>query len=327
MKIPIVLACDEKYLAPTYIAIYSALHNRISENDYTFYILVPSNIPKEKKEYLFNLERIFKRVSIDFIDMGERFSNIKMKIEHITSPTYYRLCLPELIKEDKCIYLDSDIVVCKDLTELFEIEIEDNYIAGVLSEGIHLDKVYARNLCKLIGLRNVNSYINAGVLVMNLMEMRRQKIQDEWLKLVPRAFPAQDQDILNLTCYGKIKVLSLKYNTMTKCTAIKNIDGTMDTKVYSKEEIEEAQTEPVIIHYADRVKPWNNKSSLLAGVWWEYYERSDNQNIQILKEFVNKNADIEKGKIKSFKAGISRILQMTGLYIPLKKIKDMYINR
>ena len=34
---------------------------------------------------------------------------------------------------DKCIYLDSDICICKDLSDLFNIDIKDNYIAGVIA--------------------------------------------------------------------------------------------------------------------------------------------------------------------------------------------------
>lgn len=45
----------------------------------------------------------------------------------------FRLLLPELINEQKCIYLDSDIVVCRDISELYGIDISDYDIGGAFS--------------------------------------------------------------------------------------------------------------------------------------------------------------------------------------------------
>lgn len=73
---------------------------------------------------------------IYFINVDEKiFKDIIMKIPHITVQTYYRLLIGELLPNEinKCIYLDSDICVCKDLSELFNIDIKDNYLAGVVA--------------------------------------------------------------------------------------------------------------------------------------------------------------------------------------------------
>lgn len=51
---------------------------------------------------------------------------------HLSKAAYFRLLIPELIREyDKCIYLDCDIIVHGDLKELYEIELGNNYLAGV----------------------------------------------------------------------------------------------------------------------------------------------------------------------------------------------------
>jgi lipopolysaccharide biosynthesis glycosyltransferase len=57
-----------------------------------------------------------------------------MNSSNLTSSSYYYLIVADLLPNDlsKCIYLDLDICFCKDLTELFNIDIEDNYIAGVV---------------------------------------------------------------------------------------------------------------------------------------------------------------------------------------------------
>lgn len=325
MNIPIVLAADENYMAPTFITMYSALSNRKSQNNYDFYVLCPDHVCKEAVEVIRSLELIFSNLSIFFIYMGNRFSDLKMKIGHVTSPTFYRLCLPELLQENKCIYLDSDIIVKKDLSDLFAINLDGMYLAGVLSEGIHTDKVYAENLCKLIGLNDVNTYINAGVLLMDLQKLRNDGVINLWMKLIKKEFPAQDQDILNLTCYGKIKTIPLKYNAMTKCRALNCRSENINAKTYSKEEIWEARTDPTIIHYADKIKPWNNKNVLFAEQWWEIVYKTSGKERAYIEQFIHQNNSYKIDVRKYIHARIVRTLQILGLYVPLKRlIKQKY---
>jgi lipopolysaccharide biosynthesis glycosyltransferase len=50
-----------------------------------------------------------------------------------TRAIYLRWLIPLLTKEDKAIYLDTDVVVTGDVKELWDIDIGDNYIAAVPS--------------------------------------------------------------------------------------------------------------------------------------------------------------------------------------------------
>jgi lipopolysaccharide biosynthesis glycosyltransferase len=64
--------------------------------------------------------------------MKGAFDDAPKLYERINNMTYYRLLLPSILSDcDKCLYLDSDIIVCGDLYELLKIEIDDSYIAGV----------------------------------------------------------------------------------------------------------------------------------------------------------------------------------------------------
>ena len=73
-------------------------------------------------------------------EMSEKdraFEDVNMHIKHITQATYYRLKLPGLLLDiDKCLYLDVDIVVQNDLTELYEQDMEEYYIAGGKAAGL-----------------------------------------------------------------------------------------------------------------------------------------------------------------------------------------------
>ena len=326
--IPIVLACDEHYIAPTYVAILSLLLNKKEETQYSFTILCPGGLAESSKEIIQQLAEQYG-VPLRIVSMGKLFSEARMKIEHITVPTLYRLYLPQVLEEEKCIYLDSDIIVNGDLTELYEISLENNYIGGVLSEGIHLDRIYARELCKRIGLQDVSTYVNAGVLLMNLDAIRNARLMDNWMKLVSMEFPAQDQDILNLTCYGKIKVIGLKYNAMTKTKSLVDYKKGYRNDVYDINEVNEAIKNPVIIHYADRIKPWDDREVFWAEYWWNIVGKiTDSQAKRYIENFICQNNGYRKktGE-RIIKKKLIRLSQVLGIYGYLKRIEDYIKNK
>ncbi|MCX4276040.1 MAG: hypothetical protein OSJ27_09765, partial [Candidatus Gastranaerophilales bacterium] len=42
------------------------------------------------------------------------------------------------------------------------------------------------------------------------------------------------------------------------------------TSIFGKNEIDEALKNPVIIHFASKIKPWNNEKAFMADIWWKY---------------------------------------------------------
>ena len=113
----------------------SILENKNKNTYYAFYLLVPSTFSKNNANKILSIA--YKYICyIYFMNVEEKiFKNIKMNISHTSVQTYYCLLIGELLPNeiDKCIYLDSDICICKDLSDLFNIDIKDNYIAGVIA--------------------------------------------------------------------------------------------------------------------------------------------------------------------------------------------------
>ena len=131
-----------------------------------------------------------------------------MHISHTSYATYYRLQLPSLLSDyDKCIYLDVDTCVCVDLTDLYQTNMSDYYIAGVIAAGYLYPEENVQKKTAELEIDNLEAYINAGVLLMNLRKMRNDHMDDVFQKLMARKYTSQDQDILNKACYGHIKIL------------------------------------------------------------------------------------------------------------------------
>lgn len=270
--IPVVFSADSNYAYPMIFSVLSMIRHAKEDTSYEFVLLVSHDFPQKYKDIM---DRHIKEadMAVRYIDMQDAFQGIDMHIKHITQATYYRLKLPSLLKDlDKCLYLDVDIIVQKDLSELFAVDMEDYYIAGVKAAGYYYppEKV-ERNLANL-QIAAFDQYVNAGVLVMNLEAMRRDHMEERFEELLGRDFPSQDQDILNCACYDRIKMLPLKYNVMNKykVSQVENFDTDPCLPLcYTREEWEEAGREPVIIHFADRWKPWDDMAGDMAEKWWE----------------------------------------------------------
>ena len=284
LKIPIVLSSDDEYAPFMYTTMISILENAYKKTFYIFFLLVPSDFSKSSENAILKISDIYK-CSIHFIHIKNIFENLNMKITHITLPTYYRLLIGDLLTEefDKCIYLDVDICVCKDLSELFNIDIKDNYLAGVVAAGYYFSK---EKNCIRLNLTSMNQYINAGVLVMNLKQIRKDNMTEIFKELAKRNYDSQDQDVLNIACYGKILTLPPKYNAMTY--RLKENDPRLKD-IYNEEDIIEANNAPLIIHYSDKKKPWNSIGGYMENYWWNIAKKTPYINWLFNRDNIYKN--------------------------------------
>ena len=152
--IPVVLAADNNYRYPLMVTLLSSLMNAKKNTKYQFIILVSDQFDMESMELINKLLKQYDMPEAAFYNMQDNYQNIEMQIKHISYATFYRLQLPELLKEvEKCIYLDVDVVVKKDLKEFFDIELGDNYIAGVKAAGYYYPEEKKNSYYKFAGNR------------------------------------------------------------------------------------------------------------------------------------------------------------------------------
>lgn len=266
IEIPIVYATDHNYFRYVITSIISILQHPYPGIFNRFVILIPQGTDVYYQNILKRLIENYENCSVEFYEIGNQFDNAHLCIKHITVATYYRLMLPEILPDcDKCIYLDGDTIICNGLLELFLTQMDEKYLAGVRAY-IYYDSADEHKNRLGIGEKSEFEYVNAGVLVMNLKQMRTDECVDKFLSLLDKNFDSQDQDILNLVCFGKIQILPFRFNVMTKYNK-----WTWERfgNLASKEEIESGRKNPAIIHYADKIKPWNDFNSPYASKWLE----------------------------------------------------------
>lgn len=193
------------------------------------------------------------------------------EVRGISTGTYLRLALPELLPEtDRILYMDADILVRGSLRQLWETPMQGMALAAVKG-AVNLSDKWEWNSRReywhlLEGERG--NYINAGVTLLHLAEIRRRGLKKTWDALARQKLYYQDQDILNITCKGAIRYLPLQYNRLAYMPE-EEYHRFVEEGLCTQEEYRQAMESPVIIHYAGD-KPWKRYDTNLGSLWWEY---------------------------------------------------------
>lgn len=314
-KISTVIMCsDENYIIPTYIALFSLLKNYSGANELEVYILTRNNeVFNDYKNLYQKLEKNFSYLRLHILPVGSCFDSVEVHSSYISNATMYRLLIPKLIDAEKCVYLDSDLIVEEDISCLFGIDISNYCIAGVKDLAI-AKRIQTRH-SRFLGIPTTD-YIQAGVLLMNLNEIRKLELDQELMfRGLHEQYPYNDQDILNLVLYGKIKTIDLRFNVVT-VNINRNDYDIVD--LYGKEKIKKAKEKPVVIHYAGYRKPWVYKHMYCAKKWWKYIKM---QNKQIAEEYIWPFLDKQSAPLSDqLKEKVESAVKDLGLYPVLKKV-------
>ena len=259
-EIPIFFAVDDGYIPFLSVAISSLIENSSKEYKYTIRVLY-THVTEENKQKI--KEYQCENVSIEFIDLSSYISKIKDKLytrDYFSATTYYRLFLPELYPQyDKVLYLDSDIVVLGDISELYNTDLQDNLIAAAPDDVIQQIEVFKEYSELVVGVADYKTYFNAGILLMNLKALREFKFEEKFIYLLGtvKFSVAQDQDYLNRLCKGRVKLLSKNWNRMP-------VGGDVDNREKLR-----------LIHYNLAFKPWHFENIVFQEYFWKYAKNTE----------------------------------------------------
>ena len=266
MRIPVVFATDENYIFYTCVAITSLAVNAAPDSGYDIYILTGEKFNDES--LLDKVKRKFANINVQVIKVNpEAFQNVVINNSHVTKATFYRLLLCDLLDADKCIYLDSDIIVTEDLQNLYSVDMEEYYIAGCRDIWIDLlTEEKRKERRKRTGIPSMDEYVNAGVLLLNLRKIKEDGIDKKFMEQLSVDYLFEDQDIINVCCYGKIRHLPAKWNIYT--LFLGQIEE-MRSKGVDEETLKEFQEKEGIIHYATPfIRPWECSLYRANDTWW-----------------------------------------------------------
>lgn len=247
--IHIAFAINDAYVDHLGVEVLSILDNN-QEVSFSFYVL-SSDISRDSKAKLDLLLKQYLKAKIRYIHMDDTiFDGFPLRIKHITKEAYYRYALPDILTElDKVLYLDSDLLILGGLRPLWDTDLKSYFIAG--SHKSYIKKQFP-GYKESIGLQADDTYVNSGVLLLNLDHIRQQnKVQellDNTIKLKD-VIRIQDQDVINITFRGSIRRVDKIYNYTTNDMA----EGTRQLG------------DVVVAHFNTKNKPWSKDFDMTEG--------------------------------------------------------------
>ena len=268
--IPIFFAVDDGYIPFLAVTLQSIVEKSKEEYYYVVKILY-TNISEENKEKINKYKR--ENLEIEFVNLNYYIEKVKDKLytrDYFSMTTYFRLFISNLYPQyNKAIYLDSDIVLLTDVAELYMQDIGDNLVGAVADDIIQQNEVFQEYVEKVVGVASYKTYFNAGMLIMNLDELRKTDFQGKFLYLLEtvKYSVVQDQDYLNRICKGRVKLLDKSWNVMPNAT----------------KDINEADIK--LIHYNYQYKPWHYDNIPYAKYFWDLAKKT---------EFYNKLAEVKE---------------------------------
>jgi len=262
--IPVFFSIDDRYAPFLAVAITSLIDNASRKYNYNIHILHKGVKAENQKKIKALAQEGFK---IEFNSINKEFESIKSdfsgnklaSLNRFTLTIFYRLFIPNIfIFYGKGIYLDSDICVTGDISELYEQKLGNNLIGACPDLSIQEIKPFTDYVVKVVGVDKPMDYVNSGILLMDLRKLRWARMGRRFLDLNAKYHfdsVAPDQDYINSMCKGKIFYLDAKWDAMPNNN-------------------HPAQENPGIVHYNLFEKPWLKDGVQYEEYFWKYAEKS-----------------------------------------------------
>jgi lipopolysaccharide biosynthesis glycosyltransferase len=238
-KLIIACATDKKYAVLVATMLKSVELNHCNNGNTAQVFIINNNIGSKRK---LNIQKSVdkKKIEITFIEVPKSLKsklNIIPNSTHLTA--YYRLFLPYILPEEikKILYLDCDIIVLKDLTELWKTTLNTNEIVAAVQDkqAYTVDSNWggAIDNWKELGFLAGDKYFNSGVLLIDLKKWMEEDITNKVIKITVKNYKYVkwlDQYGLNVALEGKWKELKHKFNSYPLCSVDHSILHFVSTK-------------------------------------------------------------------------------------------------
>lgn len=261
MRIDVLYQFNEKYAPFAGTSIVSLFENNRHFDEIRIFILGEGLSSDSVGRLRMTAERYGRQILfIDTAALIEKMQALNMPSYRGSYAANVRLFLPELLEEsiDRLLYLDSDTIVAGRLDRLAEIAMDDYPAAMVRDSLVRYHKLR-------LGFSKEEPYFNSGVILFDMKRWREERCSEkiaEHVRNVRAHYPSPDQDLLNVVCRGRIRILPPRYNFQPIHLAfpVKSYFRCFGKSGYYRpEEIMQGLEQPVIYHFFRFVGefPWN----------------------------------------------------------------------
>ena len=246
------MAADEQYAAPLLVTVASLLETLRHGVGLDLYVMARGFSPATQSRFEGGWG---SRVRLHWAPLDNRKLEALPGYAYPSSPAAnFRLVAGSSLPVDisKVIYLDADLLIQRDIFELWEQDMHGKIVLAV--QDSYIQKFPARYLPAQAG--GERPYFNSGVMVIDLEAWRAAGIEQCCLEAamrLPRSTKWLDQDVLNACLAGRWGRLRPVWNKQF----FLDVFPDWRCSPYEEEEFQEALRDPAIIHFCSRTKPWH----------------------------------------------------------------------
>jgi lipopolysaccharide biosynthesis glycosyltransferase len=264
----VLCAANADYAVPLCVMLVSLVDNLAKNRRLEIFILA-RNFPEDKRQ---DIERSIcaNRPDFELTDLHWIVPDLTLLESlqlngHVSLDSCSRLLAPQVLPEDcdRVLYLDSDMVIRADVSELFDLPNEETAIHAAPDIGVPFvgEPKGVFNYAEL-GIPATQRYFNSGVMLLNLRRWREANIGDRVFDYLHRhgsSIHFFEQGALNAVLYDSWTEIDLVWNQSVeiifpeKCARMG----------LSKEKRRSALAKPKIVHYTGAVKPWLGFDNIL----------------------------------------------------------------
>ena len=256
--IDIFYSFDDNFTKYVTVSLYSLIENASKNYDYHIHLL-HQGLTDKSKELITSLGK--PGFSFCFEDVTDYLSTLSRELplrDYYSKTTYYRLFIADMHPElNKSLYIDSDTVIQGDISEVYNTDISDYYLAACHEQAMLNVDEFGNYVEQCVGVSRYN-FFNCGVLLINTKEWRSHKVLNRFMSLLNQYdfLVTQDEDYLNLICKDHVLFLDQKWNYETMF------------------ELPCPENEVGVFHYIMFEKPWHYSNCPYADVYYSYAKKS-----------------------------------------------------
>lgn len=278
--IPVIFLTDDNYAMTTAVAITSLYCNKSQGSNYTVYIIC-TGVNEENVAKLQSLAKPDMPINIIFAE-DEKYEKFEKSNLHVSTAAIFKFEFPQIFSQyDKILYLDGDILVLDDVSELYNTDINDKYAAVVKDYKVttyktpHLERLHIEKKHKY--------YWNSGMMLLNLKKMREDNITEKLFDYRKNGINFfMDQDAFNVVFEENVIYLPLKYNML--CGNILNCPADVISEYYGIEpyaSIQDIISTAVVLHLTGPCKPWDHLMPFITDLFIFYLKKSPYADLSI----------------------------------------------
>lgn len=252
--IHIVMAADTGYAMPMCVAICSVAWNCSPSRSLKFTIIQTGFTDDLRVKVERSLVRTgFPAAHIEWIDVPPgALSDLVIVHKHMSPLIYARLLIPDLVSNTvaRVLYLDSDIVVTDDISELWDTDMDSKSLCAVRDRIGTVSSPGGLANFERLGIRPDTPYFNSGVLLIDLERWRSLSISArvfDYLRSNKSIIQMGDQDGLNAILHDDWLELAPRWNWQITPRPFRKHQGNV---------AKDQQSEKTIIHFITAEKPW-----------------------------------------------------------------------